>query len=155
MKRILSILLSLIMLILYIFTIPAFALDRQSKIISGGAREATEEQMAGVEEKVHLAQQTRSIYIYESERLGFSVTISGIGQDEIIAEETDTCVNFTMFHPARNTAERLAPLKLFPHGLISSPGTTMIWHTKSSQWGRTRCFYGGTREEALTPAGNF
>ena len=94
MKRILSILLSLIMLILYIFTIPAFALDRQPKIISGGAREATEEQMAGVEEKVHPAQQTRSIYIYESERLGFSVTISGIGQDEIIAEETDTCVNF-------------------------------------------------------------
>lgn len=94
MKRILSILLSVIMLILYIFTIPALALDRQSKIISGGAREATEEQMAGVEEKVHPAQQTRSIYIYESERLGFSVTISGIGQDEIIAEETDTCVNF-------------------------------------------------------------
>lgn len=94
MKRILPISLSLITLALIIFTTPAFALDEQSKIISGGAREATEEQMAGVEEKIHTAQQTRSIYIYESEQLGFSVTISGISQDEIIAEETDACVNF-------------------------------------------------------------
>lgn len=94
MKRILAISLGLIMLTLYVFSFPAFALDEQSKIISGGAREATGEQMASVEEKVHTAQQTRSIYIYESERLGFSITISGISQDEIIAEETDACVNF-------------------------------------------------------------
>ena len=43
MKRILPISLSLITLALIIFTTPAFALDEQSKIISGGAREATEE----------------------------------------------------------------------------------------------------------------
>ena len=31
---------------------------------------------------------------YKSDQLGFSVTIPGIRQDEIIAEETDTSVNF-------------------------------------------------------------
>ena len=51
---------------LIIFTTPAFALDEQSKIISGGAREATEEQMAGVEEKIHTAQQTRSTLLDSS-----------------------------------------------------------------------------------------
>ena len=55
MKRIMSISLVLIMLTLYVFTIPAFALDRQSKIISGGAREATAEQIAIAETKIEIS----------------------------------------------------------------------------------------------------
>ena len=35
-----------------------------------------------------------ALFQYESDQLGFSVTIPGISQDEIIAEETDTGVNF-------------------------------------------------------------
>ena len=35
-----------------------------------------------------------AVFQYQSSRLGFSITIPGISQDEIIAEETDTGVNF-------------------------------------------------------------
>ena len=35
-----------------------------------------------------------ALFHYKSDQLGFSVTIPGIRQDEIIAEETDTGVNF-------------------------------------------------------------
>ena len=35
-----------------------------------------------------------AVFRYQSSRLGFSVTVSGIRQDEIIAEETDTGVSF-------------------------------------------------------------
>ena len=37
---------------------------------------------------------TPASFHYESDQLGFSLTVPGISQDEIIAEETDTCVNF-------------------------------------------------------------
>lgn len=37
---------------------------------------------------------TPASFRYESDQLGFSVTIPGISQDEIITEETDTSVNF-------------------------------------------------------------
>ena len=35
-----------------------------------------------------------AVFRYQSSRLGFSVTVSGIRQGEVIAEETDTGVNF-------------------------------------------------------------
>ncbi|MFR6693963.1 MAG: hypothetical protein ACLUS6_08225 [Dysosmobacter sp.] len=35
-----------------------------------------------------------ALFQYQSSQLGFSVTVPGIRQDEIIAEETDTGVNF-------------------------------------------------------------
>lgn len=37
---------------------------------------------------------TPASFHYESDQLGFSLTVPGISKDEIIAEETDTCVNF-------------------------------------------------------------
>ena len=35
-----------------------------------------------------------ALFQYKSDKLGFSVAISGVSQNEIIAEETDTSVNF-------------------------------------------------------------
>ena len=35
-----------------------------------------------------------ALFQYQSDRLGFSVTVPGVRQGEVIAEETDTGVNF-------------------------------------------------------------
>ena len=41
-----------------------------------------------------------AVFQYQSSRLGFSVTVPGIRQSEVIAEETDTGVNF-YYAPSR------------------------------------------------------
>ena len=51
-----------------------------------------------------------ALFQYQSSQLGFSVTVPGIRQDEIIAEETDTGVNFYHVPSVKNTGERSAPL---------------------------------------------
>ena len=93
-----------------------------------------------------------AVFRYQSSRLGFSVTVSGIRQGEVIAEETDTGVNFYHAPSREKYGGEIGSVVVVSHGLISSPATTMIWRTRSSPWERTRYFYGRRQEEALPPA---
>jgi len=92
-----------------------------------------------------------ALFQYQSSRHGFSVTVPGIRQGEVIAEETDTGVNF--YHvPSREKYGGEIGSVVVVSPRISSPDTTMIWHTRSSPWERTGYFYGRSQEGALPPA---
>ena len=93
-----------------------------------------------------------AVFQCKSDQLGFSVAIPGVSQDEIIAEETDTGVNF--YHaPSREKygGEIGSIVVVFPRsGFFSGHYDDMAYQIIAM--GRTRYFYGRRQEEALPPA---
>lgn len=93
-----------------------------------------------------------ALFQYQSDRLGFSVTVPGVRQGEVIAEETDTGVNFYHAPSREKYGGEIGSVVVVSPRSDFSPATTMIWRTRSSPWERTRYFYGRRQEEALPPA---
>ena len=94
-----------------------------------------------------------AVFQYQSDQLGFSVTVPGVRQGEIIAEETDTGVNF--YHAQSREKIRgeigsivvVSPRSTFFSGHYDDMAYQII-----SMGKRTRYFYGRPQEEALPPA---
>ena len=93
-----------------------------------------------------------ALFQYQSSQLGFSITVPGVRQGEVIAEETDTGVSF--YHvPSREkyggeigSVVVVSPRSDFFSGHYDDMAYQII------AWERTRHFYGRPQEEALPPA---
>ena len=92
---------------------------------------------------------TPASFHYESDQLGFSLTVPGISKDEIIAEETDTCAYAEEGHRCKHMAAVLYELE--ERGALD---TEEDEDSTRDDGGKNKKASGRTRKQVFPFAGN-